>query len=186
MKNNFKLALLFLTLIFAFSSCKDEVKPEPKKEFVYGGSTYPVTSSFLTQDGKNDTLNTYDFELWLLTNTLSVNIADTAFVGKGGFLVLNFNTNTPFFLASGTYNLLDDELSPEYGLQYGSVVLDVEAADLNSTEADRPYDLDGFTSGTVVVVRNNNEYTLTVEGVTESGLTIKADYTGTPTKYDFR
>lgn len=181
MKSYFKLSLATLITLSVLSSCKkddDDVAPDTnisqtiKGTITYDSKNFNIGNGLLENYGKNDSLETYDFDLNLYNGTLSYNQFEEDFQGIGDIFYLDFNTNSSTGLESGTYTVTSDEVSDEANkIVYASLFVSGE-----NTFVD-------ILSGSAVVTRSNDTYAIVFKGKTDSDKDIEFNYSGTPGKF---
>jgi len=170
---NLKLILLAIVVSLAGVSCSSDDNNNNNgsstNSMNIDGVEFEISTAFLQGYGESDVDGSYDWDVYLFGEGLTVNNQDLD--GSGAYLYLDLNTNNPDGLRAGTYTY-----SPNNEREVFTWV-DIEAC--QNSEGDNCQS--GFVSpenGTVVITGSGSNTTIEVTVTDNNGATITANYTG--------
>jgi hypothetical protein len=180
MKNTIKLLTGVLLAVILFVSCqKDEVeKNETKNYFKVGDTEYNLSDGLLENSGVDGNNNWYDgylTRLTLISDGLSWQILDGDYknlLGQGDIIDFLMFSTTGNTLDNKDYLFSSAEPHSVGTFGDGAYIINYVFDPMNFDEADR------FKSGTVSVSRRDNEYNITIDGLSTNGKTITGFYKG--------
>lgn len=71
--------------------------------FSYDGKTYNLDKGFIENFGVNSENGSYDFDVYLVSDSIHYSIPDEDFIGIGDMIYLDLNTSSENGLVAGTY-----------------------------------------------------------------------------------
>lgn len=178
-----KFSFYLLISIFGFvtilSSCKEDEPIEPKDEFVFKGTSYELAKGFVEDFGQvADTAGRvyYNFDLSMVTSSISYDSVNEEFTGTGDIIYLELNTSNDSRLTNGTYT---------FDIGGGASTITTAQIGIN-VDVQNPFaggSIHFVDSGTVSVNIENGIYTV-VFNLKVGNDAITGQYTGTMTVID--
>ena len=173
MKANIFFKLIILTVFIGlFNACQsDDADPVKTNQIKVTTNSFNVTNAVLIDDGS--TFNgVTELELFLTTSGITVLNVNGELEGKGDFLSLTLFSSEQSALKAGSYSYNDQDGSA-FLLNRGFHFFNFDAALGDGQTGDKDIE-----SGNVIVEVANNQYTITINLVDESGNTVTGYYKG--------
>lgn len=110
-KGRFLIACLIAS-VFLLNSCeKEDVRTSSgsgsSNYFLYDGQRYNLDKGFIENFGDNGN-GSYDFDVYLVSDSINYSIPDEDFVGVGDIIYLDLNTSSEDGLVDGAYKFSND------------------------------------------------------------------------------
>ncbi len=171
---------LFIAAALISCGSDDDAAPVsvPVIEFGTGvGSANLGMDSFILDKGLSTDYGangngTFNIDLELFSGDININVAEQSLSGTGNYLYFEMNSSGSNGLETGTYTI--NQGSPEnLSITSAEYAIGMNFANFDSTN------FVSIESGTVVLARSGNDYSLTFDLINEDGESLTGMYTGT-------
>lgn len=178
MKQIMKLLAAILLLSTLTISCSKDDKDDiakTKNHFKVGDTEYELSAGFLEDFGTSDWYKGYNTSLMLYSKGLKLLIdkdGNYKFDGKGDQIGFYMYSTTGVALDNRDYYFSDTEPTPIGTFDEGGYLINIDYK--NETMGDR----DDFAGGRVNVSKSGDEYTITIDCISDKGVKVSGFYKG--------